>query len=299
MDAHQTKRASGNGAKPIGRIRAALPVLLCIIALAFSCFLVGCANSSDEQAASGADSTGSTATFASTPSEQSIDESSEAEEESTHSIVIRRIRLYNPIDFAELKRQNPDVYAWLYVPDTGIDQPVLQHPTEESYYLEHDMHHNEPSLGAIFSQFMNARDFSDPVTLLYAHTYEEWTDLKDAMFGPLHLLEDKAFFDSHPFFYIYTPDRMLVYRIVSVYEFDDRHILNTIDLSTRRNLQRYFNYVLNPDAKVKNVRKNAYLDARKDKIVQLSTCTRPANDAARYIVTGALIVSVPFADQRT
>ena len=31
----------------------------------------------------------------------------------------------NPIDFEALRRESPDVYAWLYVPNTNVNLPVL------------------------------------------------------------------------------------------------------------------------------------------------------------------------------
>lgn len=43
------------------------------------------------------------------------------------------------IDFAALQEENSDVYAWIYVPGTNVDYPVLQHPTDDAYYLEHNM----------------------------------------------------------------------------------------------------------------------------------------------------------------
>ena len=187
--------------------------------------------------------------------------------------------------------QNHDVYAWIFLPGSSVSLPVLQHPLEENFYLDHDMHAAESAIGSVYTQFVNKRDFSDPVTVIYGHTFDEWSDLKDEMFGTLHLLEDKAFFNCHPYFYIYTPDRLLTYQIVSAYEYDDRHIVNTFDFSKKRVVQEYFDYVVNPDSPSRNVRKGARLDAAKDKIVQLSTCTRPANDSARYIVTGVLVDS--------
>ena len=43
------------------------------------------------------------------------------------------------IDWDELRSQNPDIYAWIYVPGTNIDYPILQHPEERSYYLNHNI----------------------------------------------------------------------------------------------------------------------------------------------------------------
>ena len=35
------------------------------------------------------------------------------------------------IDFAALQEENSDVYAWIYVPGTNVDYPVLQHPEDD------------------------------------------------------------------------------------------------------------------------------------------------------------------------
>ncbi|MDE7015577.1 MAG: hypothetical protein K2P19_13050, partial [Kineothrix sp.] len=32
------------------------------------------------------------------------------------------------VDFEALQQENPDIFAWLYVPGTDIDTPVLQSP---------------------------------------------------------------------------------------------------------------------------------------------------------------------------
>ena len=75
----------------------------------------------------------------------------------------------NPIDFEALRRESPDVYAWLYVPNTNVNLPVLQRPGDDFFYLDHDRY-GEPAVeGAVFSQMANATDFSDPVTVLYGH----------------------------------------------------------------------------------------------------------------------------------
>ncbi|WP_165172102.1 class B sortase [Adlercreutzia sp. ZJ242] len=195
----------------------------------------------------------------------------------------------NPIDFATLQEENADVYAWIYVPDTEVNLPVLQNAVADNYYLVHDVHGNESELGAIYSQSVNSTDFTDPVTVLYGHTFEVNQEWRDEMFGTLHNFEDAEFFDNHPNFYIYTPTQVLTYEIVSAYEYDNRHILNSFDFEDPAVVQEYYDYVVNPDSMVKNVREGEQLVAGEDTIVQLSTCTRPANDAARYLVTGVLV----------
>ena len=194
-------------------------------------------------------------------------------------------RVENPIDFASLRVENPDIYAWIYIPDTNVNYPVLQNPTDDSFYLKHDKDGNYSEAGAIYSQLANKTDFSDPVTVLYGHNMNS-----GGMFATLHYFENKDFFDSHQDMYIYTDGHILTYQVVSAYQYDNRHILNSFNFTDKAVVQQYFNTVLNPDSLVKNVREGVQLSADSDKIVQLSTCTGDANHLVRrYLVTGVLV----------
>ncbi len=196
---------------------------------------------------------------------------------------------WDPSLLADAQAKNPDVYAWLYVPGTYVNHPVLQSQGDEDYYLSHDLYGNASGLGELYSQSaLNTTDFKDPVTVIYGHTYEYGSGLENDMFSSLHNFEDKAFFDDHRYFYIFMPGKVLRYKILSVYEYDDRLILGAFDFTKRDELQSYFDFVANPESGFANVRKDAVPKAGKDTIVQLSTCTRPADDAYRYLVTGVL-----------
>lgn len=195
-----------------------------------------------------------------------------------------------PIGFASLRVENPDIYAWIYIPDTNVNYPVLQNPTDDSYYLKHDKDGNYSEAGAIYSQLANKTDFSDPVTVLYGHNMNS-----GGMFATLHYFENKDFFDSHQDMHIYTDGHILTYRVISAYQYDNRHILNSFNFTDKAVVQQYFNMVLSPDSLVKNVREGVQLSADSDKIVQLSTCTGDANHLVRrYLVTGELV-----SDQQT
>jgi len=43
----------------------------------------------------------------------------------------------NPIDFDTLTAQYPDIYAWIRIPGTNVDYPIVQHESDNSYYLNH------------------------------------------------------------------------------------------------------------------------------------------------------------------
>ncbi len=197
-------------------------------------------------------------------------------------------RVQNPINFAELREQNPEVYAWIYVPGTDVNLPVVQSTTDDNFYLNHNIDGDYAVEGAIYSQSMNAADFSDPVTVLYGHNL-----VNGSMFSTLHYFENEDFFAQHDTMYIYTLGHILTYKVVSAYQYDDRHILNSFDFSDPSVVRTYFDYVMAPNSLVENVRQGVTLQTT-DKIVQLSTCTDTMNHTnTRYLVTGVLTDDQP------
>lgn len=99
------------------------------------------------------------------------------------------------VDFEQLKAQNPDIYAWISVPGTGIDYPVLQKSDAkdpyDNYYLNHQVDLSEGFPGVIYSQPVNRRDFMDAVTVLYGHNLKN-----GGMFSDLHDFADKDFLNG-------------------------------------------------------------------------------------------------------
>lgn len=188
----------------------------------------------------------------------------------------------NPINFKKLKKINPDVYAWIKIPDTNINYEVVQSPDDKDdlFYMNHDINGNYKFEGMIFSQRKNSLNFSDPVTVLYGHNMKN-----GSMFNHLHKFEDKDFFDKHKAIYIYTPGHIYEYTIVSAYVYDNRHILNTFDFSKKKDLKEYINSLTNPHSFISNAREDVSVTTT-DKILTLSTCT--SNDTQRYLVQGVL-----------
>ena len=256
--------------------RAFLAFVLAALIVAALASFVGCSCSSETPASSNKIES---LEASDTPSVGESDQSQEAVE--------------SPVDFKALQEQNGDVYAWLYVPDTAVNHPVLQNQFADNYYLVHDAYGNSNGLGAMYTQSFNSLSFKDPVTVIYGHTFEVYQEgLSEEMMSTLHYFEDEQFFNEHPNFYIYTPDKMFTYEIIAAYEYDNRHIMNSFDFNDAQVTQDFFNSVANPDSMVKNVREET-LTAGEDHIVILSTCTRPANDAARYLIAGVLVNEQP------
>ena len=191
----------------------------------------------------------------------------------------------NPVDFNSLKVENPDIYAWITIPNTDVNLPILQSTEDDLFYLDHDQDKNPSAAGALFSQSANSTDFSDPVTVVYGHVMAG----SNLFFHDLHNFEDADFFAQNKEFTVYTPGHILTYEVVAAYEYDNRHILNSFDFSNATTLQGYFDSVLNPSSLKRNVREGVTLTAGTDKILQLSTCVLSGDSSSvRYIVTGVL-----------
>lgn len=188
------------------------------------------------------------------------------------------------LDWEALAATNTDIYAWLYVPDTNIDYPVLQHSQERSFYLMHNLDGSYGYPGCIYSQNLNEKDFSDPMTVLYGH------NMKDgSMFRTLHYFEDGEFFEKHPYFYIYTPEETFVYEIFAAYKFGNADLLMSFDFYTPESFGYYLMNVM--DQRDMEVHTRKELDVNPDgysRCVTLSTCVSGESDK-RYLVQAVLV----------
>lgn len=188
----------------------------------------------------------------------------------------------NPIDFSKQMALNDEIYAWIYIPGTNVNYPILQSRSDDLYYLRRGVDKNYLLAGVIFTQSHNKRDFSDPVTVAYGHNMTE----DGSMFATLHNFEDPDFFKAHDTVYVYTPGHILTYEIVSAYKYDNRHILNSFNFDDEKVVRDYFDYVLSPMMLPMNVREGAVLKTD-DKLLVLSTCM--ADNRYRYLVNGVLV----------
>lgn len=188
-----------------------------------------------------------------------------------------------PVDFDSLQKENPDIYAWITIPDTVIDYPIVQSSEDNAYYLNHSAEKTDSASGAIYSENYNKKNFDDPITLLYGH------NMKDgSMFAGLHKYEEDTYFNDHKDLVIYTPDAILKYKIFAAYRTDDRHILLYYNLGAEDyNRQAYLNDILNQRTMGAMLDQSAPVSTE-SKILTLSTCDR-AGDAYRYVVQAYLV----------
>ena len=191
-----------------------------------------------------------------------------------------------PIDFKGLQEENPEIYAWLEVPDTNINYPILQHEGEDqSYYLTRDLNGEKNQAGSIYTEDYNNKDFQDYHTVLYGHNMKN-----GSMFHNVRYFADREFFEEHRELYVYMPEKILKYEIIACYEYDDRHLLGMFDYDDMEAYGEYLEEIMNPRSMYAMIREGWELDTD-DKLLTLSTCiaNKPNN---RRLLQAVLVEEV-------
>lgn len=189
----------------------------------------------------------------------------------------------NPINFKKLKKLNKEIFAWIKIPDTNVDYPILQSQKADDFYLHHDIYGNNKYAGSLYIEYCNSTELTDRVTVVYGHNM-----MNGSMFANLHKFESPDFFKKHRYFYVYTPERKLTYEVVSAHNYSTKHIMNSYNFSENKVFKDYLKYIQNPRTPVKNVRKklNHKLTVD-DRILTLSTCLNAGD--GRYLLQGVLV----------
>ena len=185
-------------------------------------------------------------------------------------------------DFEQLQEQNEDIYAWIVVPGTQVDYPVLQSETD-NYYLDYNLDHSKGYPGCIYTNKCNQKDFfTDYNTILYGHNMKN-----GSMFGSIHSFEDETFFDEHPYIYVYTESKRLTYEIYEAAKFTDVYIPSEYVISNKSDRDRFLEDVKKTvqDNEL-HVREEITI-GEEDRLITLSTCVSGERNH-RYLVIGVL-----------
>ncbi len=196
------------------------------------------------------------------------------------------------INWDELKKENEDVYAWLYVPDVDIDYPILQHPTDDTYYLKHNLNGSVGYPGCIMTEHYNSKDFEDKITVLYGHNLNS-----GEAFTRLHEFEEPDRFEGEHYIFIYTEGECRAYKIFAAREYSAVHILANYDYSKPGVFDNFLYSLYNSECRVGRIRSD--LDIKEgDRLIVLSTCTADDKENLRYLVVGVLVETVSIGSKR-
>lgn len=107
---------------------------------------------------------------------------------------------------------NEDMAAWLQIPDTIIDYPVMWTPRDENYYIKRGFDGLRNQNGCLI---LDTDSCLDPLTtnqIIHGHNMRSGT-----MFGTLDRYEDEAFFQEHKSIILYTKQCQRNYEVIAVF----------------------------------------------------------------------------------
>lgn len=200
----------------------------------------------------------------------------------TEQVMMAAEREFLRIDWVGLQERNADVIAWLYVPGTNINYPVLAGATNETY-LRLNIDQEFSIAGSIFLEENNNADFLDLNTIIYGHNMlngSKFFDVNRIVSGAINQAEIS-------YIYIYLPDGMVnIYRIIGAHLTDIYSIIYHLPVTE---LAFLYELIL-MDNVLDEIEFNKDDELR---VLTLSTCTS-ANvvDARRSVVFAVLIDQV-------
>ena len=183
-------------------------------------------------------------------------------------------------NFDALWSLNPDVVAWLSIPGTRIDYPVVQGP-DNQYYLHHMITGEWNSAGSVFLDTQCNPDFSDLCSIVYGHNMYNGT-----MLSNLTEYKEQEFFDNHPTGLLETPEGNWKIQFFSGFVADSS--CGGWDPSCAENdFSRWAAKMAE-----QSCFQSGLLPMETDRVLILSTCSNEFN-GARFVLLGILSVPAP------
>lgn len=182
------------------------------------------------------------------------------------------------VDFKELLKKNPDTVAFIHIPNTNINYPIVQ-SNDNSYYLTHAFDKSKNDAGWVFMDYRNQNNFVDDNTIIYGHGRVNKT-----VFGSLKTLLTKTWQSdkSNYVIQISTPNANYVYQIFSIYTIDAESYYIIPSFATSQSKQTWISTMQERNQAMQSADVSVY-----DKIITLSTCQN--NNGGRIVVQGKLI----------
>lgn len=118
------------------------------------------------------------------------------------------------IDWDKLHSINPDIVAWIRIPNTKVSYPVVQ-TKDNLEYLTKSVKGSYSIYGAIFldERLYGTKLGENPNNIIYGHNMGRWTDV---MFSSLRYYLQSDYLKGHDKVILYTPKKNYKYRVSSV-----------------------------------------------------------------------------------
>lgn len=171
-------------------------------------------------------------------SDNSDSSSSESTEDSDFVFTDPYVEELVSMDLSDLMEMSSAVKGWIYIPDSVIDYPILQH-TDNEYYLRHTWDGEYNRVGSIFYDYQNADDLSDFNTIVYGHNMNN-----DAMFSILEKYLTSNYIEDHPSIYIVNKNGVYKYNIFAAHRTSISTISFGMKIHTEPMREEYISFAL-------------------------------------------------------
>lgn len=124
---------------------------------------------------------------------------------------VEEIKVPNPYQEAFL--QNEDMAAWLLVPNTNIDYPVMQTMEDEEYYIRRDFNGNSDKAGCLILDTDST--VAEPMStnqMIHGHNMKAGT-----MFGQLDKYKEEEYYKEHSRMKLFTREQEHNYEVIAVF----------------------------------------------------------------------------------
>lgn len=181
------------------------------------------------------------------------------------------------VDFATLKKTNPDTVGWIQVAGTNINYPFVQTQDNE-FYLNHSYDKSNNNAGWVFMDYRNNTQILSKNTILYAHGRIDTT-----MFGSLKNIFKSSWYDdkNNHIIKLSTPYENSLWQVFSVYIIPTTNDYIQTEFATSN---AYLDFL----TKIKERSSYAFDTdiSEQDSILTLSTCY---NDDEKVVLHAKLI----------
>ncbi|MCL2855342.1 MAG: class B sortase [Defluviitaleaceae bacterium] len=171
---------------------------------------------------------------------------------------------------------NPDIVAYITIPGTRVGNAVVQ-GEDNAFYLYHDIFRRRNVNGALFMDYQNTPNFTNPNTVIYGHNM-----LNGTMFHNLRFYMGQEFFERNPHIVIITDHAVLIYEIFSAFSTNVDFDYIQVHFHDREEFGELVDEINRRSVINTGIAGDIY-----DNILVLSTCTNVRWDM-RYVVAGRL-----------
>ena len=179
------------------------------------------------------------------------------------------------VNWADLRKTNPDVVGWIYLKDSNIDYPIVQ-GDDNDRYLHILFDGSYGNSGTLFTDCATLAPFRQFNTVVYGH------HMKDgSMFGNLKKFIDPEYAKSHSRFVLATPEGQYSLDVAAFLNcpYDSKIYDANVGGEDRA---QYIEWIKEHAEYTSDVQLS-----ENDRLVILSTCAYEY-EGARYVVVGKL-----------